>query len=117
VKRIKEVGSKGIHVRNYFILLCFCKYELKKDGNGTLTAGETKYEGEFKNGKKDGHGTLTWWNGDKYVGNFQADAMEGSGNLTCNSGNIYEGQWLNNMVTHILPEELIVVCRGMERAR
>ena len=29
-----------------------------------------KYEGEFKDGKRTGHGTYSFANGDKYVGSF-----------------------------------------------
>lgn len=42
------------------------------DGKGTLVRldldGQTRYEGDFKAGKKEGKGTLAWPNGDKYIG-------------------------------------------------
>lgn len=42
------------------------------DGKGMLVRlnldGQTIYEGEFKAGKKEGKGVLSWPNGDKYTG-------------------------------------------------
>ena len=32
-----------------------------------------KYEGDFKNGKKDGEGTFTWANGTMYIGSWRDD--------------------------------------------
>lgn len=30
-----------------------------------------KYEGDFKNGKKDGEGTFEWPNANKYIGSWK----------------------------------------------
>jgi hypothetical protein len=32
-----------------------------------------RYEGDFKNGKKDGEGNFEWPNGTKYIGSWRAD--------------------------------------------
>ena len=55
----------------------------KFNGIGTLTSkiGD-KYVGEFKNGKYEGQGTLTSQNGDKYVGGFKDGKKAGQGTLT-----------------------------------
>ena len=44
--------------------LCFGSY--------TYTNG-AKYVGEFKNGERQGQGTMIWANGNKYVGEFKDD--------------------------------------------
>ena len=45
--------------------------------------GQYVYVGEFKAGKKHGHGTLTFPNGFKYVGEWKNGKMHGQG--TCSS--------------------------------
>ena len=52
------------------------------------------YDGEWKLGKRDGHGTLTKANGNKfYEGNWKADKRDGFGVLTAREGEKYEGYW------------------------
>lgn len=38
-----------------------------------------RYEGDFKNGKKDGEGTFTWSNGTMYIGSWLDDRQHGIG--------------------------------------
>lgn len=39
------------------------------EGKGVMTwPDQSKYEGEFKNGKIEGKGTKTFSNGDRYIG-------------------------------------------------
>ena len=40
-----------------------------------------KYEGDFKNGKKDGEGTFEWPNGNKYIGSWKGGLQHGAGIL------------------------------------
>ena len=54
------------------------------------------YEGEFKNGKRDGQGTLTWTDGEKYEGEWKNGNYHGKGTLTYVDGTIYEGEWHND---------------------
>ena len=61
-------------------------------GKGTFTwADGSKYVGEFKNGEKHGHGTLTYkkgkYKGDKYVGKWKYDVFHGKGTYTFSEGN------------------------------
>lgn len=60
----------------------------QKSGKGTFTyATKEKYEGDWKNDKKNGKGTrsckkigvFTYENGDKYDGDWVNDKMEGQG--------------------------------------
>ena len=50
-----------------------------------------KYVGEFKDGKKNGQGVLTYSNGSKYVGEFQDGKKHGQGIITSPEGSQYEG--------------------------
>ena len=55
--------------------------------------GNLLYEGEMKDGKFHGQGTLYDANGDKYVGQFKKDVFHGIGTLNYANGNKYEGQF------------------------
>lgn len=53
-----------------------------------------KYEGNFKNKKKDGYGTLYWTNGSKYEGKWENDNFNGQGTLYYANGNKkYKGNY------------------------
>lgn len=54
------------------------------------------YEGEWKDGKRHGKGTMTYACGDIYYGEFIYDKRHGKGTITYACGNIYVGQWENN---------------------
>ena len=47
------------------------------NGYGTLTFADGKITGEWKNGKANGQGIITWDSGDKYVGEFKDNKKEG----------------------------------------
>ena len=51
------------------------------------------YEGEFKNGKRNGKGTMTWSNGEKHEGGFQDGYFHGAGVHTYSNGEIVRGVW------------------------
>lgn len=47
------------------------------NGKGTFTSSNgTKFEGEFKNGKRDGKGTYTFPDGRKVVGIWKDDELQ-----------------------------------------
>ena len=46
---------------------------------GCDSAPDGKYEGEFRDGKPNGQGRLTWPDGKKYVGEFKHDKLDGQG--------------------------------------
>jgi hypothetical protein len=53
------------------------------------------YEGEFKNGKKEGNGILLIDNG-KYEGEFSDDKICGIGSFYFKDERVYHGEWANN---------------------
>ena len=65
-----------------------------RDGRGTLTYADGRmYVGEFKDGLKHGQGTYTWANGDQYVGEFKDDIIYGQGTYTWANGAQYVGEF------------------------
>jgi hypothetical protein len=68
----------------------------KRDGEGTYSwADGSKYKGEWKDGKRDGEGTYTYPDGRRYEGEFKDGKFCGQGELTYPypDGRRYEGQW------------------------
>ena len=53
------------------------------------------YEGEFKNGYKDGKGKYTYCNKDVYEGDYKEGKIHGKGKYTYVEGDIYEGEYFN----------------------
>ncbi|MDC0139867.1 hypothetical protein OAI04_03520, partial [Hyphomicrobiales bacterium] len=51
------------------------------------------YVGEFKDGLRNGQGTLTYVNGDIYVGEFKDDLFNGQGTFENWYGRKKEGIW------------------------
>ena len=49
------------------------------------------YQGERKNGKKNGYGVNFFTNGDKYEGEFRNDSYHGKGMYSWSDGKRYEG--------------------------
>ena len=52
-----------------------------------------RFEGAFKDDRKDGRGSYVAADGMSYVGEFRNDQFEGFGVLTDTKGNRYEGAW------------------------
>jgi uncharacterized caspase-like protein len=61
-------------------------------GKGEFVSKSFKYEGEFKDGLKQGQGTYVWQNGDRYEGTFVADRADGHGKYHFANGDTYEGE-------------------------
>ena len=71
----------------------------KWNGEGTLyrADGTKKYEGNFKDGLFNGEGTLYYPNGAKYVGNFKDDLYNGEGTLYFANGDKYIGNFKDDL--------------------
>ena len=68
----------------------------KPNGHGSMTSDDNKtiYDGEWKNGKKEGFGKLIITDKYNYSGPFENDIFSGSGGVLCDSqGNIYDGDF------------------------
>ena len=52
---------------------------------------QSSYEGEWKNGKRDGFGILNWNNESKFMGTFYENKVLGYGKLWNENGDIYKG--------------------------
>jgi hypothetical protein len=66
----------------------------RRDGRGVTTAPNgARYEGEFHDGKADGRGVATAPNGERYEGEFRDGRRDGRGAQTWPNGERYEGEW------------------------
>ena len=70
----------------------------KKGNFGYLFSGENKliYEGEYKNGKRNGQGTYYYDSGEKYIGEWKDGLREGKGIFYWEDGTYWEGNFTNN---------------------
>jgi len=68
-----------------------------------------KYEGEFKNDKFYGHGTITFPDGEKYVGDWKDNEYNGQGTFTFRDGKKYAGEFkdgkLNGLGTQTFSDD------------
>lgn len=70
-----------------------------RHGKGKFAKGEYLYEGDWKNGKVNGYGTL-YFDSSKscyYKGEWMDGKKHGNGIMIYKSGNSYEGQWSDNI--------------------
>lgn len=64
-------------------------------GAYTYTNPYFQYQGQWVDGKKQGHGTLLMKDGSQFVGDFVDGEITGSGTRTYEDGMRYSGNWLN----------------------
>ena len=70
---------------------------LPADGRGTLIyPSKNRYDGEFKDGQRNGCGTFTFSNGRRYIGQFKADRFSGKGTWILENGERYIGEFKDN---------------------
>jgi radial spoke head protein 1 len=60
-------------------------------GSATYPLRGEIYEGEFKNGLRDGFGKYSYGNGDKYEGEYRENEKHGIGKMTYNEKGTYHG--------------------------
>ena len=68
----------------------------KPNGHGSITSDDNKtiYDGEWKDGQKDGIGKLIITDKYNYSGPFEKDFFSGTGGVLCDhEGNIYDGDF------------------------
>ena len=78
-------------VISFFIFTSYASSEVIKFSSST-------YEGELKNGKAHGFGTLTFTDGTKYVGEFKKNIIHGNGKYIDLDGNITSGKWTHGKI-------------------
>ncbi|WP_416668431.1 MORN repeat-containing protein [Egbenema bharatensis] len=67
------------------------------DGRGILVfPSGNRYDGEFRDGQRNGCGTQTNANGRQYIGEFQADQFQGQGMWILENGDRYIGTFRDN---------------------
>jgi hypothetical protein len=54
------------------------------------------YEGEWRNGRKEGKGKMIFSKGGVYEGDWRKDQREGKGKRIYADGTVYEGDWVND---------------------
>ena len=69
-----------------------------KNGNGTMKKKGSIYEGNWKDGFIDGKGKLKWKSGNIYKGDFKKGKMDGNGYMIWyNENKKYSGEWKDNV--------------------
>ena len=69
-----------------------------KNGFGTMKKKGSTYEGNWKDGFIDGKGKLKWKSGNVYKGDFKMGKMDGNGYMIWyNENKKYSGEWKNNI--------------------
>lgn len=67
------------------------------DGAGTMVyATGNRYDGEYKQGRREGCGTFSYTNGRRYIGQFSKDKFNGQGTWILENGERYIGSFENN---------------------
>jgi len=62
------------------------------NGRGKYSDEHGVYEGEYRDGKKNGRGVLVWADGDRYDGEWKDSKMHGRGKFSDENG-VYEGEY------------------------
>eukprot|EP01017_Pseudomicrothorax_dubius_P047283 TRINITY_DN846_c0_g4_i1.p1 TRINITY_DN846_c0_g4~~TRINITY_DN846_c0_g4_i1.p1 ORF type:complete len:339 (+),score=104.90 TRINITY_DN846_c0_g4_i1:480-1496(+) len=73
-----------------------CEEEFDYKDFGGLESKWTRYEGEFKNDNKEGHGKLFLSNGERFEGEFLDDRVHGRGSFYTLHGERVNGLWEDN---------------------
>ena len=104
LSRITSIGPTWISISKNSTQITSknkCKgknYEVWSNCIGKVTyPNGDKYEGEFSNGKRSGHGNYLHTNGDKYVGDHKNDNPHGKGTYTWVGGEVYVGDYKNGV--------------------
>jgi hypothetical protein len=62
------------------------------------STGHPIYDGEFRGGKRNGHGVITWENGNRVEAEWSDDAPNGHGTADSRNGH-YEGEFRDGQMT------------------
>lgn len=67
----------------------------RREGRGATTFADGRYEGDYRNDRQEGQGTYRANDGWSYVGGFRNDRRNGRGVYTFQSGTVFDGDWLD----------------------
>lgn len=68
----------------------------RRNGHGVFTwANRDRYDGGFSDDNRAGRGVFTWAKGDRYEGEFRDNKPNGRGKMTTADGKTYAGTWKN----------------------
>ena len=98
-KGFKFVSKKTINFKNGDKYEGECK-DGKPHGQGTLTRSNgERYEGEWKDGEPHGQGlgTIKFPDGSRYIGRIKDGYPNGNGRITYSNGSKYSGEWKNGL--------------------
>jgi hypothetical protein len=71
----------------------------KKNGHGKMIyENGSTYEGEWKDDKIGSNGTVIWANGNKYIGDLVNGQMSGKGTFTTAKGSKHTGNFVNGII-------------------
>ena len=70
----------------------------KYHGLGVITNGNSRTEGRWKDGKKDGYFKISYGDGGSFEGFYTNDKRSGQGKSVLPDGTTYEGRYLNGMM-------------------
>ena len=92
----KNGKGKVIYVKKSMIYVgVFINDSREIKGNISSFDNKYLYDGEWKNDKFEGSGSLVTPDGNKYVGQFKNGLFEGKGYFIDHEGNIYDGNFKN----------------------
>ncbi|GHU28906.1 hypothetical protein FACS1894152_7020 [Bacilli bacterium] len=105
VKKANDIYKKAIsqHEPHSLQKKSFLQRLFSLQGNNSVFSGNgiylythpngVKYEGEWKKGKPDGYGKITYLDGNSYAGEWQNGKESGLGVGIFPNGEQYEGEW------------------------
>lgn len=90
-----SLSHKEVWVKGKGLLKSECEGNCENGWGTYVWEDGNRYEGNWKNGKKNGGGNLYFINGDTYFGNFLEDIFHENGTYTWSGGNFYKGEYKN----------------------
>ena len=90
----KDLFQKSINPKDY-------PFDNQRRKFPILIQGDFSYEGEWKNGKRDGFGIYIKKNTAKFIGYFIKDNANGFGKLSNGNGDEYKGYWASSKANGI----------------
>ena len=88
----RNVGT----IKNSDNVVYGCDFNYGNLNSKIIYVNDDIYEGEFKDGQRNGYGKMICLNGDIMEGYFHNDKLNGLGKIICKNGDIMEGEFKDN---------------------